>query len=78
MNSSAATRLAQPEFDPSWAFFDQNSIEIAAGTYYQHDAMGSRSSIAESTPTIQTSDGSLQDRGNQGYNDGELWDAYGT
>jgi hypothetical protein len=78
MNSPAATRLAQPEFDPSWTLFDQNSIEIAAGTYYQQDNLGTRSSIAESTPTLPPGDASLQHRENQGYNEGELWDAYGN
>jgi hypothetical protein len=78
MNMPTTTPLTQSDFDPSWTLFDQNNIELAAGTCYQQEAADSSSTLAESAPSLQARDPLLQHRDHQGYSDGELWDAYGN
>jgi hypothetical protein len=72
---SSTAILAQPEFDPSWSIFDQDSIRIASESYYQQDALDGGSSLGDSTTT---SDFSMDHQQQQGYGNSELWSSYGN
>ncbi|KAF2004260.1 hypothetical protein P154DRAFT_543412 [Amniculicola lignicola CBS 123094] len=41
MHTPPTSFLPQPEFNPSWSLFDQNSIQLASGPYYQQETSDS-------------------------------------
>jgi hypothetical protein len=77
MNMSPTANLVQPQFDPTWSLFDQNSIQLASDSYYQQGALDNGGSMNPHESAPQPHDASVaQAQQQQNFSDPNLWSVY--
>jgi hypothetical protein len=68
--------LTQPEFDPSWSLFDQNSVQIASELYSETGPFTGIQSVDSLSKSPKSRNTSMNTQQGQGYEQQGFWNAY--